>query len=67
MRPVGIEAVLVRAFAMGSLGGTDAWTQRSSVAASGAMPGEAGNTVASPAGRLSITVSRVSIVVPCRA
>ena len=51
----------------GNLGGTVSKTHRSSVAASGAIPGDDGNTVASAAGRLSITVSRVSIVVPCRA
>jgi hypothetical protein len=62
---VGIGAVLVAV--TGRLGGTDAWTQQSSVAASDAVPGEAGNAAGSAAGRLSITVSRVSIVVPCRA
>lgn len=42
-------------------------TQPSSVAASGAIPGEAGKPVGSMAGNLSITVSRVSMVVPCLA
>ena len=39
----------------------------SSVATSGAMPGDGGNAVGSSAGSLSMTVSRVSIVVPCLA
>jgi hypothetical protein len=49
----------------GSRGGTCSRTQASSVAASGAMPGEAGNMRGSMACRLSMTSNRVSIVVPC--
>ena len=48
-------------------GGTSRITQSSRVAASGAMPGEAGNAAGSSAGTRSITVSRVSTVVPWRA
>ena len=68
-RAVTLAAVAPEALAelTGSRGGTLAITQASSVAASGAMPGERGNTAGSAAGRLSMTVRRVSIVVPCRA
>ena len=47
--------------------GTDFVTQPSSVATSEARPGDAGNVVGSSAARLSITVRRVSMVVPCLA
>ena len=51
--------------ASGKRDGTCSFTQASSLAASGAIPGEAGKTFGSAAGSLSMTVSRVSIVVPC--
>ena len=51
----------------GERGGTCSAIQPSSVATSGAMPGEAGNAAGSSAGSLSMTVSRVSNVVPCLA
>ena len=47
--------------------GTSVVTQSSSVATSVAMPGDAGNAVGSSAGTRSMTVRRVSTVVPCRA
>ena len=47
--------------------GTWAPIQPSKVATSGATPAEVGKTAGSSAGSLSMTVSRVSIVVPCRA
>ncbi len=45
-------------------GGTWRITQSSKVAVSPAIPGEAGNAVGSSAGTRSMTVSRVSVVVP---
>src|ERR1700722_475682 len=70
LRAVMLTAVAPEALAdlTGNRGGTPAITQASSVAASGATPGailgECENAVGSPAGRLSMTVRRVSIVVP---
>ena len=55
------------AVAIGNRAGTYSLTQRSSVATSGATPRGDGNVVASSAGNRSITVSRVSMVVPCLA
>jgi hypothetical protein len=50
--------------AIGARLGTWAKTHSSKVMASVAVPVAAGNTVASSAGILSMTVSRVSMVVP---
>src|SRR6266700_2635167 len=63
-RAFGEEAT---AIAIGNRDGTYSATQPSSVATSGATPGGDGNSVASSAGNRSITISRVSIVVPCLA
>src|SRR5713226_9750653 len=60
-RPIGGAATGV---AIGNRAGTHSVTQPSSVATSGATPGGSGNTVASSAGNRSITVRRVSMVVP---
>ena len=51
----------------GARGGMSASIQPSSVATSGAIPRDAGMAVGSSAAILSITVSRVSMVVPWRA
>jgi len=51
--------------ASGKRAGTCSFTQASSLAASGAIPGVAGSTSGSAAGSLSMTESRVSIIVPC--
>ena len=53
--------------AIGPRGGTCCITQPSKVGRSGAMPGEAGNDATSSAGTRSITVRRVSMLVPCLA
>ena len=53
--------------ATGARGGTRRETRSSSSAASAAMPGEGGKARGSSAGTRSITVSRVSMVVPWRA
>ena len=53
--------------ASGSLGGMCATTRASSEAASGARPDDATKALGSSAGTLSITVRRVSTVVPWRA
>ena len=50
----------------GKRAGTCCRTQASSVAASGAMPDDTGNDSGSGAGSRSMTVRRVSTVVPCR-
>src|SRR5450755_3932102 len=63
-RAFGEEAT---AIAIGNRDGTYSVTQLSSVATSDATPGEGGNAVGSSAGNRSITVSRVSMVVPCSA
>src|SRR5258707_8704423 len=55
------------AIAIGNRDGTYSATQPSSVATSGATPGGDGNAVGSSAGSRSITVRRVSMVVPCLA
>ena len=55
------------AIAIGNRAGTYSVTHPSSVATSGATPRGDGNVVASSAGNRSITVSRVSMVVPCLA
>src|SRR5260221_12654867 len=55
------------AVAIGSRVGASFMTQPSSVATSGATAGGDGNAVASSAGNRSITVRRVSMVVPCLA
>ena len=55
------------AVAIGRRAGTYSVTQPSSVATSGATPRGDGNVVASSAGNRSMTVSRVSMVVPCLA
>ena len=60
-------ATLATVDPIGDRGGTCCITQPSNVATSGAMPGDSGNTVASSAGSLSITVRRVSMLVPCLA
>ena len=44
--------------------GTSVSTHSSRVFTSGAMPGESGNATGSAAGTLSMTVRRVSVVVP---
>lgn len=51
--------------AIGPRGGTCASTHLSKVAVSGAVPALGMKAVGSDAGSLSITVNRVSIVVPC--
>ena len=51
----------------GARGGMSASIQPSSVATSGAIPRDGGKAVGSSAAILSITVSRVSMVVPWRA
>jgi hypothetical protein len=61
----GRAAVTATDAATGKRGGTCSITQASKVAASGATPGESGNTPGSAAGCLSMTSSRVSMVVPC--
>jgi hypothetical protein len=53
--------------AIGPRGGTCCITQPSKVGKSGAMPGEAGNDATSLGGNRSMTVRRVSILVPCLA
>ena len=53
--------------AIGPRGGTFSITQPSKVGRSGAMPGEAGNEALSLAGTRSMTVRRVSMLVPCLA
>ena len=63
-RAIGEAATAV---AIGNRAGTYSVTQPSSVATSGATPRGDGNVVASSAGNRSITVSRVSMVVPCLA
>ena len=67
MRRTRRSAERVPAVAIGNRGGTCSLTQPSSVATSGATPRGAGNDVASSAGDRSITVSRVSMLVPCLA
>src|SRR5450631_4160977 len=63
-RAFGEEAT---AIAIGNRDGTYSATQPSSVATSDATPGGDGNGVGSSAGNRSITVRRVSMVVPCLA
>src|SRR5450631_2139758 len=63
-RAFGEEATAV---AIGNRDGTYSVTQPSSVATSGARPGGDGNALGSSAGNRSITVRRVSMVVPCLA
>src|SRR5450631_1852486 len=55
------------ALAIGSRAGTYSVIQVNSVATSGATPGDSGNSVEFSAGNRSITVRRVSMVVPCLA
>src|ERR1700734_1225517 len=75
-RPASGRAVTLRAVALAAVapealaeltinrGGIPAITQASSVAPSGATPSGRGNAAGSAAGRLSMTVRRVSITVP---
>ncbi len=63
----GILAEVVWSAAMARRVGTSRTTQSRSVAVSGAMPGDAGNTAGSSAGTRSMTVRRVSALVPWRA
>src|SRR5882762_3097815 len=59
----GTAAVAVAT--IGRRGGTSFKTQPSKVGRSGAIPGDAGNEAMSSAGTRSITVRRVSMLVPC--
>ena len=66
-RGAGAAARFTGEVATGGRAGTCRITQSSSVAASGAMPSAGGNAAGFSAGTRSITVRRVSVLVPWRA